>query len=76
MVKNPPAMQEKQVQSLGWEDPLEEEIQFILCISYQPLLFSVSWYMSWLILNVGDQYSDEYSIGFPGGSDDTEYTYT
>ena len=24
MVKNPPAMQETQVQSLGWEDPLEE----------------------------------------------------
>ena len=29
MVKNPPAVQETQetlVQSLGWEDPLEEEI--------------------------------------------------
>ena len=26
MVKNPPAKQEMQVQSLGWEDPLEEEI--------------------------------------------------
>ena len=29
MVKNPPAvqeMQERQVQSLGWEDPLEEEM--------------------------------------------------
>ena len=24
MVKNPPAMQETRVQSLGWEDPLEE----------------------------------------------------
>ena len=24
MVKNPPAVQETQVQSLGWEDPLEE----------------------------------------------------
>ena len=24
--KNPPAMQETQVQSLGWEDPLEEEM--------------------------------------------------
>ena len=23
LVKNPPAMQETQVQSLGWEDPLE-----------------------------------------------------
>ena len=26
MVKNPPAMQEMQVQSLGWEDPLEKEM--------------------------------------------------
>ena len=25
MVKNPPAMQETRVQSLGWEDPLEKE---------------------------------------------------
>ena len=24
MIKNPPAMQETQVQSLGWEDPLEK----------------------------------------------------
>ena len=26
MVKTPPAMQEMQVQSLGWEDPLEKEM--------------------------------------------------
>ena len=26
VVKNPPAMQETRVQSLGWEDPLEEEM--------------------------------------------------
>ena len=26
MVKNLPAMQETRVRSLGWEDPLEEEI--------------------------------------------------
>ena len=26
MVKNPPAMQETWVQSLGWEDPLEEDM--------------------------------------------------
>ena len=26
MVKNLPAMQETKVQSLGWEDPLEEEM--------------------------------------------------
>ena len=24
MVKNPPAMQENQIRSLGWEDPLEK----------------------------------------------------
>ena len=24
MVKNPPAMQETQIESLGWEDPLEK----------------------------------------------------
>ena len=27
LVKNPPAMQETWVQSLGWEDPLEEAMQ-------------------------------------------------
>jgi len=26
MVKNPPAMQETRVRSLGWEDPLEKEM--------------------------------------------------
>ena len=26
MVKNPPALQETWVQSLGWEDPLEKEM--------------------------------------------------
>ena len=26
MVKNPPAVQETQVQSLGWEDPLEKKM--------------------------------------------------
>jgi len=26
LVKNPPAIQETWVQSLGWEDPLEEEM--------------------------------------------------
>ena len=26
MVKNPPAVQEMQIQSLGWEDPLEEKM--------------------------------------------------
>ena len=26
VVKNPPAKQETQIQSLGWEDPLEKEM--------------------------------------------------
>ena len=26
MVKNPPAMKETRIRSLGWEDPLEEEM--------------------------------------------------
>ena len=26
VIKNPPAVQETQVQSLGWEDPLEKEM--------------------------------------------------
>ena len=30
MVTNPPAMQETQVQSLGWGDPLEKEGQLTL----------------------------------------------
>ena len=32
MVKNPPAMQEMQVLSLGWEDPLEESVATHLSI--------------------------------------------
>ena len=27
MIKNPPEVQEMQVQSLGWEDPLEKEME-------------------------------------------------
>ena len=26
MIKNPPALQEMQLRSLGWEDPLEKEM--------------------------------------------------
>ena len=36
-MKNPPAMQQLQVQSLGWEDPLEEEMatqSSISCLEY------------------------------------------
>ena len=31
MVKNPPAVQETWVQSLGWENPLEKEM--VICFS-------------------------------------------
>ena len=43
MVKNPPAvqeMQERQVQSLGWEDPLEEEM-----VTRSSIL---AWKISWM----------------------------
>ena len=30
MVKNPPALQETQVQSLDWEDPLERKMALVL----------------------------------------------
>ena len=39
MVKNPPAMQETLVQSLGWEDPLEKGVA-----TYSGVL---TWGISW-----------------------------
>ena len=39
MVKNPPAMQETRVQSLGWEDPLKEGVA-----TYSSVL---SWRIPW-----------------------------
>ena len=39
MVKNLPAMQENQVQSLGWEDPLEKEM-----VTHSSIL---AWRISW-----------------------------
>ena len=39
MVTNPPAMQKTQVQSLGWEDPLEKEMATYTCI----LACRISW---------------------------------
>ena len=39
MVKNPPAMQEIQVQSLGWEDPLEEGMATL----YSILAWKIPW---------------------------------
>ena len=39
VVKNPPAMQETQVQSLGREDPLEEKI----AIHFSILAWEIPW---------------------------------
>ena len=39
MVKNLPAMQEKQFQSLGWEDPLEKGMAIHSCI----LTWKIPW---------------------------------
>ena len=40
LVKNPPAIQETQVQSLGWEDPLEKGYPTHSSILGLPLWFS------------------------------------
>ena len=39
MVKNLPAMQETQVQTLGWEDPLEKE----MAIHSSMLVWRIPW---------------------------------
>ena len=39
MVKNPPAMQETWVRSLGWEDPLEKE----MATHSSTLAWGISW---------------------------------
>ena len=39
MVKNVPAMRETQVQSLGWEDPLEKE----MAIHSSTIAWKISW---------------------------------
>ena len=39
-VKNPPAMQENRVRSLGWEDPLEKEMATHASI--------VAWKIPWM----------------------------
>ena len=40
MVKNMPAMQDIQVQSLGWEDPLEKELAIHSSILAQRILWT------------------------------------
>ena len=48
-VKNLPAMQETQVQSLGWEDPLEKEIA-----THSSIL---AWRIPWTEESMGSQES-------------------
>ena len=55
VVKNPPAMQETQVQFLGWEDPLEKEMATHSS--------TVAWKISWMeehgrLQSMGSQESD------------------
>ena len=55
LVKNPPAMQETQVRSLGWEDPLEKEME-----TYSSIL---DWRIPWTqepgrLQSMGTQESD------------------
>ena len=47
LVKNPPAMQETWVQSLGWEDPLEKEKA-----THSSIL---AWRIPWTVLSMGSQ---------------------
>ena len=47
LVKNLPAMQETQVRSLGWEDPLEKEMA-----THSSIL---AWRIPWTVLSMGSQ---------------------
>ena len=47
MAKNPPAMWETQVQSRGWEDPLETEMATHSC--------NLAWRIPWTEESVGSQ---------------------
>ena len=49
MVKNVPAMQETQVQSLGQEDPLEKEMATLVAHS-SILAWRILWTLAWRIL--------------------------
>ena len=43
-VKNPPALQETQVHSLGWEDPLEKEMPAHSSILAWRILWRGAWW--------------------------------
>ena len=55
VVKNPPAMQETWVQSLGWEDPLEEGVA-----TYSSVL---SWRIPWTEKPGGEQSMGSQRVG-------------
>ena len=48
MVKNLPAMQETQVQSLGWKDPLEKGIVIHLEKAMAPHSSTFAWKIPWM----------------------------
>ena len=50
MVKNPPAMQETWLRSLGWEDPLEKEMA-----THSSIL---AWRIPWTVWSIGSQELD------------------
>ena len=47
-VKNPPAMRETWVRSLGWEDPLEKGMK----VTHSNIL---AWRIPWTVLSMGSQ---------------------
>ena len=55
LVKNPPAMQESRVQSLGREDPLEEDMTTHFCI--------LAWRIPWAKEPGGLQSMRSYRVG-------------
>ena len=53
LVKNPPAMQEAWVQSLGWEDPLEKVSMVSVCLPSDALLQHLPSYLGFSYLGRG-----------------------
>ena len=49
LVKNPPAVRETWIRSLGWEDPLEKGKATHSCI--------LAWRIPWIVLSTGSQKS-------------------
>ena len=58
MVKNPPAMQETQIRSLGWEDPLEKGMA-----THSTIL---AWRISWTEEPGGLQSMGQQRVGYEG----------